>query len=395
MQRSCYLLASLLLPMLVATMTWAAPIAVRADEEYLLGPEDKIRITVLKHPEYDREGTVLADGSIVYHQIPTVPSGSLQIAGKTRAQVQALVTEALKFDLRAPQVTVELVQLRPRPVYVTGKVAAPTTLELVRGWRVSDVLAKCGGPVGKPELLRAVLRRADGRHADLDLKRILVDSAAPDNVLLEVGDQLDIQEVPQNRVFFLGQVNTPGPHEIQEGLGIMQALAQAGGANAKAALSKVVVIRGNETLPVDLRPLVQEGRVPEDHFKLQAGDVIVVPEHSAKVAIMGNVRGPGYVDLPEGERVTVTGVIHRAGGYLDKTKLTDILLIRGSNGGNQAERIKVDVEAVLKKAELAKDPVVQANDVIYVPKSGRIEPFEGLWIMQGVDWVLRFFHLGL
>jgi hypothetical protein len=38
--------------------------------------------------------------------------------------------------------------------------------------------------------------------------------------------------------------------------------------------------------------------------------------------------------------------------------------------------------------------VVQANDIIYVPKSGRMEPFEGLWLLQGIDWVLQFFKFG-
>jgi hypothetical protein len=39
--------------------------------------------------------------------------------------------------------------------------------------------------------------------------------------------------------------------------------------------------------------------------------------------------------------------------------------------------------------------VLQPNDVVFVPKSGKMQALDSLWIMQGVDWVLRFFSFGL
>jgi polysaccharide biosynthesis/export protein len=137
-----------------------------ANEEYLLGPEDKIRVMVVGHPEYSLETTVTAAGRIPY----PIPGGELYVAGRTREEARALIAEALKFDLRNPTVAVEVSLPRPRPVYITGMMAS--TLEWQRGWHIRDALAKTGGLKGKPELTRATLRHPNGERVPVDLKKI-------------------------------------------------------------------------------------------------------------------------------------------------------------------------------------------------------------------------------
>jgi protein involved in polysaccharide export with SLBB domain len=367
------------------------PLTAVVGSDYLIGPQDRIRIRVQKHTEYDTETTVLANGKIVYQ----IPAGELTVEGKTRAEVQALVREALKFDLKDPQVTVEVVQPRPRPVYITGHVGAAQTLEWVPGLRIREALVKTGGPTVKPELADVTLRRRGGEQVRVDLKAVWVNHDERADLALEPGDQLDVQLAPVRKIYLMGEVRGQGPLEIQEGWGITQAIAQAG-LTEKAALAKVMVLRGaDQTIPIDLRPLMTQGHVPAPDFKLMDGDVIVVPARTAKYAVFGNVANQGYREYPENEPITATRAIGEAGGPAPKSKLGQVYILRGSGGTGQAEKIPVDYAAVMGKGQLDKDVVLQPNDVVFVPKSGKMQALDSLWIMQGVDWVLRFFSFGL
>ena len=49
----------------------------------------------------------------------------------------------------------------------------------------------------------------------------------------------------------------------------------------------------------------------------------------------------------------------------------------------------------MSKGHFDKDVVLQPNDIVFVPKSGKMQPLDSLWIMQGVDSVVRFFSFGL
>jgi protein involved in polysaccharide export with SLBB domain len=281
-------------------------------------------------------------------------------------------------------------------VYITGHVGAQQTLEWQPGLTVREALAKTGGPTMKPEFADVTLRRRGGEQIQVDLKALYLRHDEKANLALQPGDQLDVQQVPVMKIYMMGEIRGQGPLELQEGWGITQAIAQAGGPTEKAALAKVMVLRGaDQTIPIDVRPLLSEGRVPAPDFKLQDGDVVVIPVRTQKYAVLGNVAQPGYRDFPETEKLTATRAINEAGGPAPKTKLGKIYVVRGGSNGAPSQKITVDYEAVLGKAELDKDVVLQPDDIVFVPKSNKMQPLDSLWILQGVDWVLRFFSFGL
>jgi len=90
-----------------------------------------------------------------------------------------------------------------------------------------------------------------------------------------------LQEIPGNRVYVIGRVNSPGDYAIvARDVSVMQALAMAGGLTPFADEKNIRVLRreGGEqrAIPFNYKK-VRRGEELGQNIALQAGDVIIVP----------------------------------------------------------------------------------------------------------------------
>jgi protein involved in polysaccharide export with SLBB domain len=85
------------------------------------------------------------------------------------------------------------------------------------------------------------------------------------------------------------------------------------------------------------------------------------------VYVSGQVRAQGSVELPAEERFTVSKAILKAGGFAEFADKRKVKLVRTKPGGG-VQTIVVDVDAVLIKGQIDKDPLVQPDDRIIVPQ---------------------------
>ena len=145
------MLASLLCALLLlGASTLARPGAAAADE-YLLGPQDRIRMRVHEwRPSQDEvrawtalndEFTVAADGTL---SLPLV--GTVEAAGKGLGALRAIVAARLSGALALPaepDVSIEMAQYRP--FYVAGAVEAPGEYAWRPGLTAIQALALAGG----------------------------------------------------------------------------------------------------------------------------------------------------------------------------------------------------------------------------------------------------------
>ena len=87
----------------------------------------------------------------------------------------------------------------------------------------------------------------------------------------------------QYTVYVLGQVNSPGPIQIEQGTTLLQALALAGGparfaANKRIQLRRTDAGTGQEKLYLFNYKAVERGGSITSMIALREGDVIIVPE---------------------------------------------------------------------------------------------------------------------
>ncbi len=85
------------------------------------------------------------------------------------------------------------------------------------------------------------------------------------------------------------------------------------------------------------------------------------------VYVSGQVRSQGPIEIPAEDRLTVSKAILKAGGFAEFSDMRRVKLVRNRPDG-KVETTIVDVDAVLTKGQIDKDPVLQADDRIIVPR---------------------------
>lgn len=88
-----------------------------------------------------------------------------------------------------------------------------------------------------------------------------------------------VKKFNSRRVYVLGQVKNPGNYDYQEGMTVIAAIAEAGGATRLGDLNRTLVTRGNgdaqRKISIDVND-IQRGDKPD--VELVPGDIVFVPE---------------------------------------------------------------------------------------------------------------------
>jgi polysaccharide export outer membrane protein len=118
-------------------------------------------------------------------------------------------------------------------------------------------------------------------------------------------------------------------------------------------------------LAFEIKPLLEKDYFY--HATVIVGLYTLSNKPRGKVYLMGQVHSQGAMEIPSDEVLTVSKVILRAGGLADFANRRKVKLVRQTPDGKTQTTI-VDLEAVLDKGHMDKDPVVQPNDLIVVPE---------------------------
>lgn len=112
-----------------------------AKEDFVLGPEDVLDITVWRSEELTQKGTVVRpDG---YISMPLI--GEVAVSGRTAKELAADIAEALKHYRENPLVHVKVKEVNSYYVYVLGDVAKPGRYQLKSHATVLQAIAMAGG----------------------------------------------------------------------------------------------------------------------------------------------------------------------------------------------------------------------------------------------------------
>lgn len=138
-----------------------------ADTGYVLGPGDKVKVTVFGQQDLSGEFEVDAAGALSLPLIQAVPA-----QGLTPQQVEKEIASRLEPDfLRNPRVSVEV--LTYRPFYIYGEVLRPGGYPYVNDMTVHNAIALAGGFTYRARTSSVIIRRTkDGvvseQNSDLD-----------------------------------------------------------------------------------------------------------------------------------------------------------------------------------------------------------------------------------
>jgi polysaccharide export outer membrane protein len=132
----------------------AVPASADADQTYLLGTGDKVRITVYGETDLTGEFVVGDQGGISYPLIGEIPA-----ARRSVADLKASLTSKLKDGyLQDPRITVEVTSYRP--YYVLGEVTKPGEYPYTNGLTVLNAVAAASGFTYRANTKRVFIKRA-------------------------------------------------------------------------------------------------------------------------------------------------------------------------------------------------------------------------------------------
>ena len=207
----------------------------------VLGPGDSVRITVFQNPDLTAETRISDRGSIVF---PLV--GEVKLSGLTVAEAGSRIADQLKRGnfIVNPQVTVAVMQVRSRLVYVLGEVTRPGTYPLEEnGTRLTDILTLAGGvsASGGNTVTVVLTRGGKTEKREIDVPAMFRSGNLAENIEIANGDTLYVQRAP---VFYIyGEVQHAGVFRLEPNMVVMQALSLGGGLTARGSEKKISIQR--------------------------------------------------------------------------------------------------------------------------------------------------------
>jgi polysaccharide export outer membrane protein len=184
-------------------------------------------------------------------------------------------------------------------------------------------------------------------------------------------------------VSVVGEVNSPGVHELSGPRSLIEVISQAGGVKPDAG-SKVIVTReikyGVLPLPeakedatgkystaaISLDDLMAS-RFPAENILIEPEDIVSVPKGDI-VYVIGDVKRAGGFPLSSHETMTLLQALALAEGLGPDAATQHAKILRPIAGeGSKPLEIPVDVKSIF--AGKTPDVPVYANDILFIPNS--------------------------
>jgi len=249
--------------------------------EYRIGPGDLLLVTPFLGPEEPRPITyrVQADGSIFIGRfnIGTVPA-----AGLTPTELTRSLSNAFRQYVPNGYVEARVEEYSAWSATLTGEIRStnadgPGNYVLDGRVTVSDFIYSHGGPTPDSDLGDVRVVRG-GDQLRINVAEVLAGSS--DDFPLYSGDIVFVPSIEQggSRMFIFGEVQSPGVYTYNEGISVLDAIAQAGGYTQTAKRTAVYISRPStaEVIPVNLDVTLGAGQTAQAP-NLEPGDFVVVP----------------------------------------------------------------------------------------------------------------------
>ncbi len=143
------------------TASKTVPDASTMTSQFILGPPDVIRISVWKNADLSQTVTISPDGFV---SLPLL--GDVHVAGMTANQLAQDLKSRLGQYVVNAEVTIGVVEIRSRQVFVTGQVGKPGGYPLVTPISVLQLIAQAGGLNTFANRKAIVILRGSGGHIE-------------------------------------------------------------------------------------------------------------------------------------------------------------------------------------------------------------------------------------
>jgi polysaccharide biosynthesis/export protein len=173
-----------------------APSAGQAPADYLLQPQDLIRVQVFQEPDLLREVRISQEGTITLPLIEQV-----DLRNKTLRQAEQMIRDLYDRDfLVKPQITLVVIEYAKRTVNVLGNVNNPGAVPFPQEQKLNliDAITRAGGFNRLADRKRVKLTRTspEGKSETFEINadQLMSRGASAEKWILQVGDTVYVPE---------------------------------------------------------------------------------------------------------------------------------------------------------------------------------------------------------
>ena len=153
------------------------PLAAAAQQDYAIGEDDLLKVTVYDNPDLATEARV-NDGRITFPLIGEIFVNDLTVSDVEK-KITALLTDGY---LKKPHVSVTILEYGKK-VYVNGEVRSPGAYKITKGLTVLKAITIAGGFTMKASEGRTrIIRKTE--NGEISIKAKMDDLVMPDDIIM-------------------------------------------------------------------------------------------------------------------------------------------------------------------------------------------------------------------
>jgi protein involved in polysaccharide export with SLBB domain len=327
---------------------------------YVLGPGDKLEVSVYGVQQFDDTVPVNFEGKIRIQNVGQIAVAGMSIEAASQKIKAAIARVYSTVRSGQSQVSVSLSEIRTIKITIVGG-KQPGNYSISSLASVYNALHLAGGPGKNGSYRNIELIRNSKVYKNIDIYKFLVKGDQSDNVSLKDNDVIRIPAYSQ-RVVVEGEVKRPGIFEMKKGETFSDLLNFASGFNEFAYTASVNVMQktGKEFKVHDINESEYNSYSP------QSGDVFritkILNRFENRIKIEGAVFRPDYYSFSEGMRIS--DLITRAEGLKEDAYTKRARIIRLKTDLT-TEIVNVDLSAALS-GDLNADIELKREDIITV-----------------------------
>lgn len=255
----------------ITCLIWLFSAPMLSGQDYTVGEDDVITVTVYNQPQLSSKVRVSGDGTII---LPLL--GSVQVKGMSVVEISKKLT-ALFADgyLVNPQISVFIDEFSSKKATILGMVKNPGHYSIRQSTSLLEFISVAGGLTADAGST-AIITRGDksakpgnSETLQIDMAGLIEKGEAAQNISIFHGDTVYIPKM--DVIYINGEVKRPDKYKYEKGTTMIMAITLASGFTDKAAPKNIRIIRkvnGEEV--VITKTNMDEPVLP--------GDIIVVPE---------------------------------------------------------------------------------------------------------------------
>ena len=330
--------------------------------DYLIGPNDNIKIILFGSNNGKYDLTVTRDGDIFIPEI-----GPIYVAGITFEDMKKSIEQIVSSELIGTNANVTLGSLRSIDIFVLGSAKNPGMYSISALSTLTNAIINSGG-IDTSGSLRSIRHKRNGEViTTFDFYDLLLEGDTSNDSRLMQGDVIFIEPIGKT-VGVNGEVNKPGIYELKDEETLSDLLEYARRPKPKANLDLAEITRINSSsnsfdlLSVNLNDNTDLKRV------LNNGDVLSIysVQDNLKKAVLvkGHALQPGF--FPWNDGMKIGDIFNSSDDLLEMTDLNYILIKRNQGNSKNYEFIQVDLERVFDDPSTESNVALREQDEILI-----------------------------